>query len=261
MATGGYYKLIQTMLGRKQGERPGDLRPARYIHRCLFVFSAVHNSRILHQQTFVLQASKLFLCSRSSRFLDVWEIALGWQHPSHHSLKDLLKCPVKGVDRHIPVLRGMIVTPTFDTCGMNPYLAIRRGLDPNLKAFSRHARNIKRAHVFPSSRQRDRAEAVAFGPAVYLRVNVAVGHFDFLSRARRRRTRAGCISQEICTVLLRRHGPGRRLPVRSRHMGDATTPHRRLMVTILGGLAKFERGLIRTTPPRGPFQGHAARAT
>jgi len=58
-------------------------------------------------------------------------------------LKHLLKCPFKGIDRHIPVFWGMIVTPALDTCGMYPYLAIRRALDPNLKAFSRDARNIK----------------------------------------------------------------------------------------------------------------------
>jgi DNA invertase Pin-like site-specific DNA recombinase len=34
---------------------------------------------------------------------------------------------------------------------------------------------------------------------------------------------------------------------------DATTPHGRLMVTVLGGLAEFERELIRTTV--GPTKG------
>jgi DNA invertase Pin-like site-specific DNA recombinase len=44
----------------------------------------------------------------------------------------------------------------------------------------------------------------------------------------------------------------RRLPKRcSAHWADTTTPHGKLMVTVLGGLAEFERTLIRARTGEG----------
>jgi DNA invertase Pin-like site-specific DNA recombinase len=42
-----------------------------------------------------------------------------------------------------------------------------------------------------------------------------------------------------------------RFPIARRHRADTTTSHGRLMLTVLGGLAEFERDLIRTRTGEG----------
>ncbi len=76
--------------------------------------------------------------ARSLSILSVGEMRLRGKHPSHHGLKGFLKCRVKSIDCHVPILGWMIVPSTLDTGGVNPDVSIGWGFNPNLKAFPQH---------------------------------------------------------------------------------------------------------------------------